>query len=149
MLKNVAPCISPDLIKALCAIGHGSGIMICDSNCDINRLGPPDAFRVRADGVRGPELLKAILELIPLDDYIEDSVRVCKTSGGRPNPPVWEKYEEVVKNSPEYSKLPNGIAYMDGRDFWSVAPRLDLIIGSGETDVYGNIYIQKGVIYTK
>lgn len=146
MLKNVAPCISPDLLKALCAVGHGAKIMICDSNCSTHDMGNPYTIRVRADGVRGPELLKAILELIPLDDYIDDSVRICKTSGGRPNPAVWEKYEEVVKASEEYSKLPNGIVYMDGKDFWSVHQQLDLVIASGETDIYGNIFIQKGVI---
>lgn len=149
MLKNIPTCMSPDLLKALCAIGHGAKIMICDSNCTINTLGHPNAFRIRVDGVSGPEILKAILQLIPLDDYIDNSVRICKTSRGIPAPGVWEKYEEVVRNSEEYSKLPNGIDYMEGPDFWSVAPKLDLVIASGEEDIYGNIFIQKGVIKKK
>ncbi|MDD2955522.1 MAG: RbsD/FucU domain-containing protein [Oscillospiraceae bacterium] len=146
MLKNIPTCMSPDLLRALCSIGHGSKIMVCDSNCDINRLGPADAFRVRLDGVRGPEILEAILKLIPVDDYIDDPIRICLTDGGRPEPAVWKKYDEVVKNSEEAKKLPNGIHYMKGKEFWSVADDLDLIIATGETDVYGNIFVQKGVI---
>ncbi|MDY4192659.1 MAG: RbsD/FucU domain-containing protein [Oscillospiraceae bacterium] len=146
MLKNIPTCMSPDLLYALCSIGHGSKIMICDSNCDINRLGPAEAFRVRLDGVRGPEILEAILKFIPVDDYIKDPIRIGLTDDGRPQPPVWEKYEEVVKNSEEACKLPDGIHYMKSREFWSVADDLDLIISTGETDPYGNIFVQKGVI---
>ena len=149
MLKNIPSCVSPDLLKALCAIGHGSKIMICDSNCDINTLGHDRAYKVRIDGVRGPEILKAVLDLIPIDDYIDDAIRICNTEGNIPAPECWEKYEEVVKNSEEYSKLPNGIVYMDEPEFWSVAEELDLVIATGELDVYGNIFIQKGVIRQK
>ncbi|PWM40367.1 MAG: fucose isomerase [Clostridiales bacterium] len=149
MLKNIPTCMSPDLLRALCAIGHGSKIMICDGNCDIKTLGHPDAFRIRVDGVGGAEILKAILDLIPLDDYIDNSVRICKTDNGIPAPGVWKKYEEIVRNSEEYAKLPNGIDYQDGKEFWSVAPELDLVIGTGEEDIYGNIFVQKGVIRKK
>ena len=146
MLKNIPTCMSPDLLRALCAIGHGSKIMICDSNCDINVLGHDRTYRIRLDGVRGPEILKAILDLIPIDDYVEDAVRLCNTDRGIPNPPCWEQYEAIVRSSEEYAKLPNGIVYQDDPVFWSVAPELDLVIATGETDVYGNIFIQKGVI---
>ncbi|MDD3206243.1 MAG: RbsD/FucU domain-containing protein [Lachnospiraceae bacterium] len=149
MLKNIPTCMSPDLLKALCAVGHGAKIMICDGNCGINTLGNENSYRVRVDGVSGPEILKAILQLIPLDDYIDNSVRICNTENGIAAPGVWAKYEEIVKNSEEFAKLPNGIQYQDSDEFWSVADELDLVIGTGEEDIYGNIYLQKGVIRKK
>ncbi|MCR5753958.1 MAG: fucose isomerase, partial [Acetatifactor sp.] len=96
MLKNIPACMSPELLKALCAIGHGSMIMICDANCDIATVGRENAYRVRLDGVSGPEVLKAILDLIPLDDYIDNSVRICKTENGIEAPKVWNEYEKIV-----------------------------------------------------
>ncbi len=146
MLKNIPTCMSPDLLRALCAIGHGSKIMICDGNCDINTLGHEKAYRIRIDGVGGAEILKAILQLIPLDDYIDNSVRICNTDNGIPAPDVWKDYEDIVRNSEEYYKLPNGIQYLDDPDFWSVSKELDLVIATGERDIYGNIFLQKGVI---
>lgn len=91
-------------------------------------------------------MLEAILQLIPLDDYIEDSVRICNTDNGIPAPKVWDRYEEIVKNSEEAKKLPNGIRYLDDPEFWAVSKEIDLVIGTGERDVYGNIFLQKGVI---
>ncbi len=145
MLKHVPGCISPDLLRALSSIGHGSKILIADGNCDINNLGHSNCFRIRADGHSGAELLEAILKLIPLDDYIDDPIRCCLTDPGVPAPDCWKDYEKVVAASEEADKCPNGIVYQEGDVFWSLWNQFDLVIASGETDLYGNIFLQKGV----
>ena len=146
MLKHIPDCLSPELVRALDSIGHGSKILIADSNCDINRVGRPEAFRIRADGIKGAELLEAILKVIPVDDYIPNPIRCNQPPEGKRIPTCFAEYDKVVAESEEASKMPNGIDYQ-GEEFWECAEWLDLVIASGETQPYGNIFIQKGVFY--
>ena len=67
MLKNIPSIISPELLKILHEMGHSDEIVIGDGNfpaaSNAKRL-------VRADGHGVPELLDAILQLLPLDTYV-------------------------------------------------------------------------------
>lgn len=147
MLKRIPPCLSPELVMALDSIGHGSRILIADANCDINCTGRPEAFRVRADGISGPQLLEAILKVIPLDDYVDNPVRCPKVPEDRPTPTCFAEYERILAESEEADKCPHGIDYQDEDEFWAMDKKLDLVIASGELQPYGNIYLQKGVFY--
>ncbi len=64
MLKGIPAEISPELLKILCEMGHGDEIVLGDGNfpaaSNAKRL-------VRADGLGVPQMLKAILQLMPLD----------------------------------------------------------------------------------
>lgn len=147
MLKNVPAVLSPDLLKALCSIGHASKILIADGNCDINYLGKPNCFRVRCDGVSGSDLLRAILKVIHVDVDIDDPIRVNEPGPGIERPSCYKKYDEVVKESDEFERIRyGGIHYMGG-EFWADCMDYDLVIATGERDLFGNIYIQKGVVY--
>lgn len=67
MLKGISPLISPDLLKALASMGHGDEIILADAHF------PADSFNervLRADGLRIPNLLEAILPLFELDAYV-------------------------------------------------------------------------------
>ena len=69
VLKGIPPIISPDLLHALASMGHGDRIVLADTNFPSASLcegrGAPKL--VRADGHNIPQLLKAVLSLIPLD----------------------------------------------------------------------------------
>lgn len=64
MLKGIPNIISPELLKILDEMGHGDEIIIGDGNfpaaSNAQRL-------IRCDGHNVPELLDAILKLMPLD----------------------------------------------------------------------------------
>ena len=68
MLKGIPNIISPELLKILDEMGHGDEIVIGDGNfpaaSNAKRL-------IRCDGHNVPELLEAILKLMPLDTYVE------------------------------------------------------------------------------
>lgn len=71
MLKNISPVISPELLKILMEMGHGDELVIGDGNFPAASV----AKRlVRADGHGVPELLDAVLALMPLDTYVEAPV---------------------------------------------------------------------------
>lgn len=71
MLKNISTLRSPELLKALCELGHGDEFTIADGNFPC--YGICDNV-IRADGHDGAELLEAIIKLIPLDTYAEWNV---------------------------------------------------------------------------
>ena len=72
MLKNIPPILSPELLKVLCEMGHSDRICIGDGNFPGAAMAKAkNAIFLRADGHGVPELLDAILQVMPLDTYVE------------------------------------------------------------------------------
>ena len=68
MLVGISPLIGPDLLAALCRMGHGDEIVLADANFPACSLGPPV---IRADGLAIAPLLDGIARLFPLDTYVD------------------------------------------------------------------------------
>ena len=67
MLKGISPLVSPELLAVLARMGHGDEIILADAHF------PGESYNgrvLRADGLRIPELLAAILPLFELDAYV-------------------------------------------------------------------------------
>ena len=73
MLKGIPNIISPELIKVLMEMGHGDRLVIADGNFPAESVGK-NAVVIRADGHGVPEILDAILKLMPLDVYVDAPV---------------------------------------------------------------------------
>lgn len=140
MLKGVKPCISSDLIKILMDMGHGDELVIADSNFP----GASHARNfVRADGIRATELLDAILDLIPLDDYVEAPVVLMKVvEGDDAETPVWDEYRKIVDSKQSGVKFD----YIERFEYYERAKSAYAIVQSGELKKYSNILIKKGCI---
>ena len=54
MLKGISKIVSPELIKALCEMGHGDEIVIADGNFPAETFGKRV---IRADGIGGAGLI--------------------------------------------------------------------------------------------
>lgn len=138
MLKGIDPIISPELLKILCEMGHGDEIVIADSNFPSETMGK----RVlRADGIGGLQLLKVILKLIPLDSYVTDNAIVMDTNNDT-IPEIWDKYTRELKNDLYFKN----ITKISREDFYERSKKAYCVIASGETAVYANIILKKGVI---
>jgi L-fucose mutarotase len=136
VLKRIDNIIGPDLLRALRAMGHGDEIAIVDSNYPGDSNGPE---LIRMDGVDGPRILDAILELMPLDDFVKDAA--IRMEIGRIEP-IFVAYEEVVrKHEPE---IP--MTSMAPPAFYERVKRAYCIVQSGERALYGNLLLKKGVI---
>ncbi len=93
MLKGISPLLSPELLDALYRMGHGDEIILADAHFPGESLGVPV---VRADGLRIPALLDAILPLFELDSYVEAPlVMMAAVTGDSLDPAV----EAVVPSS--------------------------------------------------
>lgn len=141
MLKQIPSILSPELLKILMEMGHGDEIVIADGNF-------PAASKaqrlIRLDGHMIPEILEAILKLFPLDTYVEKPVGLMAVMPGDPYKPViWEKYRKVLEISKEPYK---DFEYIEKFEFYRRAEKAYAIIATGESALYANMILKKGVV---
>ena len=140
MLKNVPKILSPELLKILAEMGHGDEILIADGNF-------PSASNwqrvVRADGHGGLEILKAVLTMIPLDTYADENFMLMATTQGDPTPSIWAEYLDVANVLD--SNVRQGI--IERQAFYERSRKAYAIIATGESAIYANILLKKGVIW--
>ncbi len=139
MLKGISKIVSPELLKILCEMGHGDEIVIADGNFPSENYGKRV---IRADGIGGEDMLKAVLSLIPLDTYAEPNFMLMQTVEGDPKPTIWESYFTITKK--EDDNLREG--FLERFAFYERAKQAYAIIATGEEAIYANIIIKKGVI---
>jgi len=141
MLKGISPLISPELIKVLMEMGHGDEIVLADGNFP----GASHAkLLVRCDGQPMPELLEAILDLFPLDPYVERPVSLMAVVPGDPvETPIWNTYKEIIA-----SKTGNEepFEYVERFQFYDRAKQAYAVVMTGEKALYANLILKKGVI---
>src|ERR1700712_4094908 len=140
MLKGIPHILSPDLLHALQAMGHGDEITIVDGNYPGESAGPR---LIRADGHSGTALLEAILSLMPLDDFVPDQVVVMQVVGDAgQRPPVVEEYGRIIKRFEPKMEL----TALERFAFYKRANAGYAMVQTGEQRLYGNIILKKGVI---
>ncbi len=140
MLKNIPSIISPELLKILHEMGHSDEIVIGDGNfpaaSNAKRL-------VRADGHGVPELLDAILQLFPLDTYVEAPVMLMQvTPGDDVDPVIWKEYRKIVdkhQNDVNFEEIERFAFYERARNAYA-------IVATGESALYANVILKKGVV---
>ena len=147
MLKNIPPILSSELLAALNSMGHGDRICIGDGNFPGAAMAKPnDLIYIRADGHGVKELLDAILQVIPLDEYVEHPVMLMEKMDCDKDMviPVWADYEKTVA---KYDKRgASAIGHYERFEFYEQAKKCFCILMSGETAVYANVILQKGVV---
>ena len=130
MLKHIPKNISPDLLKTLMEMGHGDEIVLADANYPsascANKL-------IRCDGVNIPELLDSILYLMPLDGYVDSAIQFMNVVSG----------DDIPKICGTDLKT---ITYLRREDFYERSKKAYAIVATGETSLYANIILKKGVV---
>ena len=142
MLRNIPANLSPELVKILLEMGHGDEILLADANFPGHHLHPAT---VRADGLGIPDLLRSILTLMPLDRYSSYQVALMETVGDDPRPPVWDVYEQIW-NEAEKEVGPVSVKTIERMAFYDYTPSVDAVVLTGETALYGNLILKKGVL---
>ena len=144
MLKGIPAILSPELLKVLCEMGHSDTIVIADGNFPSETIGK-DAIVIRADGHGVPEILEAILRVFPLDTYVEKPVSLMQvTPGDDVKTPIWDVYKKLVADVDERGD--KVFAEVERFEFYERAKKAYAVIATGETAIYANIMLQKGVV---
>lgn len=140
MLIGISPLLSPDLLTTLHRMGHGDEILLADA------FFPGETYGqrvVRADGLRIPELLDAILPLFCLDDFVKNPVSMMAAAANDSlDPAVAASYRKVIDK--HWPKTP-AIENIERFAFYERAKKCFAVVMTGETVKYGNIILKKGV----
>ena len=142
MLKGLDPLLTPELLAALRAMGHGDTIAIVDANfpaeANARRL-------IRLDGHGSARVLDAVLSVMPLDDFEPDAAQRMEVVG---NPaagmPIFAAFRAVLaRHEPG---LKGQLGALERQAFYAATREAFAIVATGETQLYGNILLRKGVI---
>ena len=147
MLKNIPPIISPELLSVLNEMGHGDRICIGDGNFPGSSVaGAQGAILLRADGHGVKELLDAILQLIPLDEYVDTPAMIMQVTPQDEGleVPIIDTYKEIVAKYD--ARGAQAFGQYERFEFYEQAKKCYCILQSGETAIYANIILQKGVV---
>ena len=144
MLKGINPMLSPELLKTLCEMGHSDTIVIADGNFPAETMGKNGRV-IRMDGHGVPEILEAILEVFPLDQYIEKPVSLMeRVPGDNADVSIWKTYEKLIEQNEE-----RGASVIDKLErfaFYEEAKKAYAVIATSETSQYANVILQKGCV---
>ena len=144
MLKGIPKILSPELLKVLCEMGHSDRIVIGDGNFPAESMGK-NAVVIRCDGHGVPELLDAILQVFPLDTYVEHPVQLMAgMAGDTVETPIWDTYGEIVAKYDDRGA--NAIGNIERFQFYEAAKTAYAVIATGESALYANVMLQKGVV---
>lgn len=140
MLKGISPLLSPELLAVLCRMGHGDEVVLADAHF------PGETFNsrvVRADGLKIPPLIDAILPLFVLDAYVPDPiVMMAAVPGDTLDRSVLGAYRAAIERH-----VPNAppTTFIDRFKFYERSKSAFAVLMTGETAKYGNIILKKGV----
>ena len=144
MLKGIPEILSPELLKVLCEMGHSDRLVIADGNFPVESMGK-NAIVIRCDGHGVPEILDAILKLFPLYTYVEHPVNLMEVMpGDTVETPIWDTYKEIVAKHD--ARGAEAIGQIERFAFYDEAKKVYAIIATGESALYANIMLQKGVV---
>ncbi|MRG61400.1 transport protein RbsD/FucU [Agromyces sp. CFH 90414] len=145
MLSGIHPILAGDLLAALDRLGHGDEIAVVDANFPAHRVaatgGPSTgASLVELPGLEAPAVVRAIRTVIPLDEYEAESALLMAGEGGERLPVQHELVDAA--DAPEHR-----VGELERFAFYARAEGAGLVVRTGETRVYANLIIRKGVIH--
>ena len=141
MLRNIDPLLSPDLLHALRSMGHGDDIVIADANFPGSSVGPEC---LRADGSSASDILRAVLSVMPLDNFVPDPALTMQVVGNpEAVPEAVADFQSIIHQTADN---PVEIQSLERFAFYERASQAFAIVQTGERRLYGNIILKKGVI---
>lgn len=141
MLKGISHVISPELMLILMEMGHGDELVIADGNF------PADSHArriTRCDGHSATVMLDNILQLLPLDTFVDAPAAVMRpVDGSAEEPPIWAEFRELMHKHEDRSIE---VEQIERFDFYERAKQAYAIVATSEQALYANLILKKGVV---
>jgi L-fucose mutarotase len=143
MLKNLNILHTPELLHVLASMGHGDDIALVDRNfpavSTAQRL-------IRFDGTDLPTVLKACLELMPLDTFVEaPALRMMQVHAPDEVPEVQQECQRII-NQAEGREVK--LVGVKREDFYERTRKAFAVVYTTESRPYGCLLLKKGVIFS-
>ena len=138
MLIGLDPLLTPDLLHALAAMGHGDAIALVDANYPASR----GRRLVSLPGAGIAPALRAVLSVLPVDTMVPHPAMAMQMVGDpEAVPPATAEINDVLRSH----GAPAARA-IDRHEFYAAAERAYAIVHTGERRFYGNVILTKGVV---
>jgi L-fucose mutarotase len=132
VLTGIHPLLTGELLLHLDEMGHSDAVVLADAHFPAQRLATRSLV---FPGVATPDLLAAIRTVVPLDD--PPALDLMATPDGERLPVQKELIAAAGTDE---------VRFVERHAFYDVAAGAYLIVRTGETRVYGNAILRKGVV---
>ena len=124
-------------------MGHGDELAIVDANFPAARVAAAQGARlVHLPGADAPAVLRAVLALLPLDDFGAESAWTMQVVGdAAQEPPAVAEFRTTLRAAGEAEP-----ATLERFAFYERAAAAFAVLQTGERRRYGNIILRKGVV---
>ncbi len=134
MLDGIHPLLTGELLWHLDAMGHSDAVVIADAHFPAAAV----ARRlVTLPGTSTPDVLAAVRTVIPLDDA--PSLDLMTSATGE----VLEIQHELMEAA---GTSADTTRFVDRFDYYDLARGAFVVIRTGETRVYANALLRKGLV---
>ncbi|MGN6523863.1 MAG: RbsD/FucU family protein [Actinomycetes bacterium] len=141
MLKGIDPLVTPELLHALAAMGHGDVLALVDRNYP---SASSDRPVIRLAGADLMGAAAAISSLLPIDTFVDRPVAVMQPVDGSPELPAVQR--DVLEILEEAEGRPLGVEQVERLSFYERVRHARFVVETSESRPYGCLLITKGVI---
>jgi L-fucose mutarotase len=146
MLKGIDPLLTPDLLWVLRAMGHGDDLALVDANFPAETVARETVSGkiVRLPGLTVARVARAVLSVLPIDDFVDDPVRRMEVVGDAAAVP--QVQEEVKAEIEAAAGRPVAVYGVERFAFYAAAKKSFAVVQAGDARAYGCFLLRKGVI---
>jgi len=146
MLKGIDPVLSADLLWLLAAMGHGDDLALVDANHPAETVAraTTSGRLIRLPGLSMGRAARAILSLLPIDDFEPEPARRMQVVGDPQAIPAVQ--QEVQRELDRALGHPLPLVGIERFAFYDAAKAGFAVIQVGDPRPYGCFLFRKGVI---
>lgn len=146
MLKTLDPVLSADLLWLLAAMGHGDDLALVDANHPAETIASATTSGrlIRLPGLTMERAARAILSLLPIDDFEPEPLRRMQVVGDAAAVPAVQA--AVQREIDAALGRPAPLAGIERFAFYEAARRAFAVVQVGDPRPYGCFLLRKGVI---
>jgi L-fucose mutarotase len=146
MLKGLDPVLSPDLLWVLAAMGHGDDLALVDANHPAERIARACISKrlIQLPGLTMERAARAILSVLPLDDFVPDPVRRMEVVSDASAVP--EVQRAVQAEIDAAAGRPLRLVGLERFAFYEAAAVSFAVVQVGDPRSYGCFLLRKGIV---
>lgn len=146
MLKNLDPVLSADLLWVLAAMGHGDDLALVDANHPAETIASATTSGrlIRLPGLTMQRAARAILSVLPIDDFEPEPVRRMEVVGDPAAIPDVQSAVQIEIDMALGRHTP--LKGIERFAFYEAARRAFAVVQVGDPRPYGCFLLRKGVI---
>jgi L-fucose mutarotase len=145
MLKGINPLLNAEVLQALRAMGHGDDLIIADTNFPSDSVARQTVLgRLLRIDAPAADVVKAVLSLYPLDNFVDDAAARMEIVGQPDEIPTVQRQVQDEINAAEGKAWP--MISVERYAFYERAKKAYCVIQTGERRFYGCFAFRKGVV---